>query len=1336
MTLDRWKGVFGIVELILLITSGIVLQGCQAQDSGGSNFFYYYSPTQRTHVSQTFGQTQAPSNPFLNRIPTNSPPLIGYPPLESTSIQPIQSNNAAPQQYIYRTPAGTTYSPLPALSQFRFGLPQQPFQNYQVGQDESQRTASTTSFSTFNRFGKDLFTNNAQLPPSPQPQPLLTNQRARTTVQPQPQSRGTYSFFESPFQYIQERQLEQLQTPATTPAPLVTSTSAPNVAAEYLEADEGEAVRRKPKYSSRFRYVEPQVNPYSHITSYTSDLPYTERRYYSTVIPSSPTPTGYAFSIGSEDGSGPKASVHVSMGPLSNTQHLTEITGSQFLRPRQSFNVPSGRRKIIPEVANIEGQGVLFQMAREDIEESSSTTPKPAVVEQTSEDVPQDLVANVNSTVETLIKEPSVQTETIASQRPELPRNLDDINIPQRLGKRRKVARKRLQIDDPEDIGTEYVSEGRRRLSPNRLPESPKEVNDLPKGLPAAAVPSSTESQSQLDSISNKEQQEFTPQTPPEENFPLSSTSSSVEEPPSPVQSPFTEASPPIQENEPAQPAPAQKQEDYYEYDNANSGSRSSKETENSGNEDEAPVPILIGVNKEDYPGVFNDNSLETDRGEILTRHKTSQPAVASVSTTENMSGPASVEDSREPQLPSVDSQPISPPISTTTEQVSVPTLASTSTTEQTPIDSQEQIPTLVHEDSVEHSPDSPVQEHSQITTTSSTTPSPPSTTTTTTELPELEVPHFEVIEGVQPNKEVEIENIPSDNISLQNDNENSGSSTSTISPGDNDGVNIPEDTSPTSPPEDINPASESAVPSGEQQPSSENPRNDIGVDAEVGASPSSTTQVTPSATSTEPIISTTESEFDDFGSQEVLPDEEHEIDEVTSDEQIGKAQRLALQESLQRLRQRQRNDTTSSPIIDDPVNSTIAVGSGGRRRSRHFIRKPLQLANLTLPTSGPLPNQNALFEDDDVDHSRSQVIEKIQKFRANVRRVSSTTTKRPRRVTRPSSERVGQKVKLDQVELFSNSSSAGVDPYIPRRSFTRPNYDISTTESFSSTTESFSSTRIPLPETTTVTTTTEESETEFYPFPPTTTTTTDAPVPVNRIMEPTTEGTTVTTTESTTTLTSRTTLPSTTASTTTDFAEESDLDKEDYILDQVQEPKFIPYEYNTPSTTSSTTYSETEGVSLASTTPITPTTTTVTTTVTTEVPDIPTGQLIIHEILPTQPPLKEVSFVVGESVEDEEGSKSQEESQSAESQEKPPISTVVRVEANVEISSSISKSEQTSKKSNNETISTDNGDNAKPTPPGKKVRVVIVRQRKAKQVSSSNGEVRRRRRIMKLAHS
>jgi len=309
-----------------------------------------------------------------------------------------------------------------------------------------------------------------------------------------------------------------------------------------------------------------------------------------------------------------------------------------------------------------------------------------------------------------------------------------------------------------------------------------------------------------------------------------------------------------------------------------------------------------------------------------------------------------------------------------------------------------------------------------------------------------------------------------------------------------------------------------------------------------------------------------------------------------------------------------------------------------------------------------------------------------------------------------------------------------GVEPYIPRRTTSpRPKIDVSTT------TESLPSTRLPLPETTTVTTTTEESETEQSPFPPTTTTTTttDAPSPVNRIMVPTTEGTTITTTESTTTLTSRTTLPSTTVTTTTEFVEETDFYKDDYALDQVQEPKYIAPDVNTPSpsTTPSTAYSE--DVIYPSTTPLTPSTTTVTTTtVTTEEPAIPTGQLIIHEILPTQPPLKEVSFVVGESVEDEESSKSYEETQNDEGHEKPPVSTVVRVEANVEISSSVSKPGQVSQ-ANNETITSENGDDAKGSPTGKKVRVVIVRQRKvntSKQISSSNGEVRQRRKISRMA--
>ncbi|ODN00202.1 hypothetical protein Ocin01_06474 [Orchesella cincta] len=1337
MTLDRWKDGkrWGNVQLILLITSGLLLQGgCHAQGSGGSNFFYYYSPTQRTHVSQTFGQSaQAQVNSYFNHIPTNRSPLIGYPPLESTSIQP----NPPQQQYVYRTPAGTTYSPLPSLSQLSLGLQQQSFPNYQAPQDESQNTASTTSFSTFSRFGKDAFSNQAQLPPSPQP--LLTN-RFQSTIQPQ--SRGTYSFFESPFQYIHQRQLEQTQSPVTTPAPVVvTSTSAPNIANTFLGADEGEAVRRKPKFSSRFRYVEPQVNPYSQVNSYSSDLPYTERRFYSTVIPSAPTPTGYSFSIGSEDGSGPKASVHVSMGPLSNTQHLTEITRSQFLRPPQSFGA---RNKLAPEVINSKGQSVVFQLTREKTGESSSTTPATAFVEPLSEVLQNFADPNTTSTVETLIKEPSVQTETIASPKSELPRKLDDINIPQRIIKRKKVARNRLQLNVTEGTGVENAPQGRRRISPNRVPETQKEVNDLPKGSQAVAIPSSTESQNQLDSISNNEQQEFASHTPAEENFPLlssSTTSSTLDVPPSPVQTPFTEATPSTQDNEQANPESEQKQDEYYEYENTNSDSQPDKDAENLATEDEAPIPILRGVSKEDYPGVFNDNSLETERGEILTRHKTSQPAISTAST-QSSSAPDSSEGQSQ-GLPSVDSEPASPSTSTTTEQVAtVAVSTSTSTTEQVPSDYQEQAPTLLHDDSAESSPPQEV-EHAQVTPEPSTTTT---TTTTTTELPELEAPHHEIIEGIQPvNKEVDTEAILAQDISQQN----TGSSTT---PGAiNDVQSTTEHTTSTSPPEDISSTSESGAQSVDQQqlpPSDDNSqRNDAELEGEVGASQSSTTEAT--STSTEIVnVSTTESEGDDFSSysQEELPDEEHELDEVSSDEEIGKAQRLALQETLTRLRNKQKStdETSSSSSVDaqgvSNVNGTVEENSNARRRSRYFRRKPLQLANLTLPTSGPLPNQNALFEDDDVDHSRSQVIEKIQKFRANVRRVSSTTTKRPRRVTRPSSDRVVKKVKLDQVDSFSNSSSAGVDPYIPRRTSPKPYYDTSTT-----TTESLPRTRIPLPDTTTIpTTTTEEAQTEMSPFPPTTTTTTDAPAPVNRIMVPTTEATTITTTESTTTQTPRT-LPSTTSSTTTDAAEEFYSD--DYELDQVQEPKLIPYDVDTLSTTPSITPSTTpsttpsEDVYFTTTTPVTTSTTTTTFTTTTVTTDeLSTGQLIIHEILPTQPPLKEVSFIVGESVEDEEGSKSLEDSQSDESQGQPPVATVVRVEANVEVSSSVSKPEPITNVSN-EAVHTEISDDAKGTQPGKKVRVVVVRQRKvntSKKVSSSStsssgGGARRRRKIARL---
>lgn len=147
------------------------------------------------------------------------------------------------------------------------------------------------------------------------------------------------------------------------------------------------------------------------------------------------------------------------------------------------------------------------------------------------------------------------------------------------------------------------------------------------------------------------------------------------------------------------------------------------------------------------------------------------------------------------------------------------------------------------------------------------------------------------------------------------------------------------------------------------------------------------------------------EENVQDFPDQYVYSQEEEYID-PHEDEKIKEAQRLAHQNAVKNIRNRLKNATTTTTETPD---------ENGLDSSKKFIRKPTNVTSFPSSSSS-LSSQNS-YDDEETGDSRSQIIQKIQTFRTKLRRVASSrsvvtssnsnsirsTTKRPRRVTRPS---------------------------------------------------------------------------------------------------------------------------------------------------------------------------------------------------------------------------------------------------------------------------------------------------------------------------------------------
>ncbi|XP_021965450.1 mucin-2 [Folsomia candida] len=185
--------------------------------------------------------------------------------------------------------------------------------------------------------------------------------------------------------------------------------------------------------------------------------------------------------------------------------------------------------------------------------------------------------------------------------------------------------------------------------------------------------------------------------------------------------------------------------------------------------------------------------------------------------------------------------------------------------------------------------------------------------------------------------------------------------------------------------------------------------------------------------------LSTTTSQFEhDFHQEEeyFYSQEEYIGQDPLEDERIQEAQRLALQNALKNIRSRQQNaSTTDKP---DEENADPA---------KKFIRRPTNVNSFPSSTSISVSFSSTEQDDEELEDSRSNIIHKIQTFRTKLRKVvnrtgkKSTTTKRPRRVTRPhsivtpaevvaeTSPPVPEKVVEDQITTTSTTTTTTTSP-------------------------------------------------------------------------------------------------------------------------------------------------------------------------------------------------------------------------------------------------------------------------------------------------------------------
>jgi hypothetical protein len=142
-----------------------------------------------------------------------------------------------------------------------------------------------------------------------------------------------------------------------------------------------------------------------------------------------------------------------------------------------------------------------------------------------------------------------------------------------------------------------------------------------------------------------------------------------------------------------------------------------------------------------------------------------------------------------------------------------------------------------------------------------------------------------------------------------------------------------------------------------------------------------------PSSTSESP--SPANSNYDDFPDQEEYNYPEDELDPY-EDEKIEEAKKQSLKMALQNIRNRQNSTSTTEKPAEEMDGS------------KKFVRRPIIVK--TFSSSSSSSSSGNSYDDDELgSDSRSQVIQKIQTFRTKLRKV--TTTKRPRRVTRPSNK-------------------------------------------------------------------------------------------------------------------------------------------------------------------------------------------------------------------------------------------------------------------------------------------------------------------------------------------
>lgn len=973
---DNWKPnlLLGLFSLAFL-TGSVFIPDCNGQ---GSNFYYYFSPTQGTGVFQTTEHGQIFSNPLLNqqqqvgRRQSNFQfPQVGSPSQQEAPA----SQRPQPLGYQQQTPASTFFTQSP-LGNFQFQFPpqrhqQQPLESHQSQQQQQQQQQylqpTTPAFSTFTRLG-NIFNNQQFGIPQQTISPFQQQPQQQSTIAPQV---GTYSFFENPFQYIQQQQQRHLNTipvPTTQSVPVPTSTLAPPPESN----DDG----RPPKFSSRFRYVQQpqQYNPYTRVgTPYTSELPYSEQRYYTSSAPSSSSsPAGYSFTIGG-DGNGPRASVHVSMGSVNHIQqHLTEITQNRRLLQRQ-------RPTPIPETDSSTSPIAPEAILSKNDESSSQSTPAPpvtssttqpevtsepsqpmsstegAVLSSTSPPTADVLEQNGNGTMangETLQNEPSFTSEAIAAP-DTIPtevataRKVGQVILPSRRIIRKKISRKPLR---PENIETNPTSDdthvaNRANISPNRLPpnEQKDEGDQSPKGLVESPPvenlqpPSSTETIT-TSTTTTTQAPELIPEQMihdeiPQEPMPSPPT-------PEPITTTTTATTTTTTSAYPIRiPGPPQEQEEIYEYyddypDHQDAQVVPLNVMSNMKGEQNNTMPSqdLLGdlpvanIRPEDFPGVFKDESRETEEGVQIVRFKTSHPPAeqevssAPTPTTSTTAKPEKATpfvrqdppEEHSPTFPQEHEEPAFQPLSTTTEP---PQMIGS-----TPM-------TMITTTAAAAAPPASEIEHDQPLTPQPPAPEQTSVLKATTYRPVMDDhEHISNVHAAAPIDAAEIV-----------------SSSTTVYPEIMEQPGYSNSSEPTS---------------------------------NVSSSPA-----TPEA----------EGHFDDFNeySQEI-PDDQ-------AAEEIARAQRLALAETLKRLREKQQNETVGNTEEEQEDNSLSS--SEGRRP---FMRRRLEVANLSLPTSAPIQNVNAVLDDGEGEHlSRDQIIEKIQ--RSKFRRVS-TTTKRPRRVTRPSS--------------------------------------------------------------------------------------------------------------------------------------------------------------------------------------------------------------------------------------------------------------------------------------------------------------------------------------------